>query len=558
MSPRKPKKKKKKKSKKPSIPSAPRQEVEYEDLKALLKRAMSTPLSLEDYEQLTAAIDTLAFLTQELEQTGTTLSRLRKMLFGSSSEKTKDVLKSKDEADKTKVDSSETEDDSEVSDKKKKKGHGRNGADSYVSADQVQVPHESLEHKDTCPCCEQGKVYEQQKPGVLVRVKGVAPLVATVYHTQKFRCGLCGKTFEAEPPEGVGQERYDETAKAMIGLLKYGCGLPFYRIEKLGKNLGIPLPSSTQWDKVEEASFALETVWKELVRLAAQGDRVNVDDTKAKILELNTELQKALEAGENDRTGIFTSGIISKVNEQEIVLFYTGRNHAGENLEELLKHRAEELKPPIQMSDALACNTSGDFETIVASCLVHARRNFVDVADSFPEKVEHVLKQFGLVYKHDSEAKKQEMTDEERLAHHQEMSKPVMDKLEKWLAKQFDERLVEPNSSLGGAIKYMQNHWDKLTLFLVLPGVPLDNNLVERALKRVILHRKNSLFFKTENGARVGDIFMSLIHTCELAKEMPFEYLVAVQKHREQVEDSPGDWLPWNYRETLEQLEQGP
>ena len=420
------------------------------------------------------------------------------------------------------------------------------------------MSHESLQHKDLCPCCEQGKVYEQKKSGVLVRIKGVGPLLATVYRTQKFRCGTCDTTFEAEPPEGVGKEKYDETAKAMIALLKYGCGLPFYRIEKLGENMGIPLPSSTQWDKVEEASYALESVWGELVRLAAQGAVVSVDDTRAKVLSLNTELQKALEDGESDRTGIFTSGIISEVEGQEIVLFYTGRNHAGENLERLLKHRGQELEPPVQMSDALACNTSGDFETIVASCLVHARRNFVDVANSFPEEVEYVLKQFGLLYKHDAEAKKKELTEEQRLAYHQEKSQRVMDEFEKWLDKQFDEKLVEPNSSLGGAIQYMKNHWEKLTLFLKRAGVPLDNNIVERALKRVILHRKNSLFFKTENGARVGDIFMSLIHTCELTGVMPFEYLVEVQKHRDLVEDSPSEWLPWNYQNTLKGLGPAP
>ena len=496
------------------------------------------------------------------------------MIFGPASEKMKDIFGSGEEPGEEKENSgsSENTENSESmaegtkgneagADEKgdeKRKGHGRNGADSYLSADRVDVPHESLQHKDVCPCCSEGKVYEQKEPGVLVRVKGVAPLVATIYRTQKFRCGLCGETFEAQGPQGVGNEKYDETAKAMVGLLKYGYGLPFYRIEKLGKNLGIPLPTSTQWDKVEEASYALEVVWTELVRLAAQGNVVTIDDTKAKILALHKELQKALESGESKRTGIFTSGIISKVEGQEVVLFYTGRNHAGENLDELLKHREEELAPPIQMSDALSCNTSGEFETIVASCLVHARRNFVDVVNSFPEKVKFVLEQFGEVYKHEAEVKKQGMTDLERLTYHQKMSKPIMDEFEKWLDKQFDEKLVEPNSSLGGAIQYMKNHWEKLTRFLSLSGAPLDSNIVERALKRVILHRKNSLFFKTENGARVGDIFMSLIHTCELAGVMPFEYLVAVQKHRELVEDSPSDWLPWNYQETLNHLGPGP
>jgi transposase len=73
----------------------------------------------------------------------------------------------------------------------------------------------------------------------------------------------------------------------------------------------------------------------------------------------------------------------------------------------------------------------------------------------------------------------------------------------------------EPNSALGDAIFYMKNHWTELVQFLLVPGVPLDNSLCERALKKAILHRKESLFYKTQNGAQVGDLFMSLIYTCE-------------------------------------------
>ncbi|MFO8002854.1 transposase, partial [Thioalkalivibrio sp.] len=79
-----------------------------------------------------------------------------------------------------------------------------------------------------------------------------------------------------------------------------------------------------------------------------------------------------------------------------------------------------------------------------------------------------------------------------------------------------EKKLVEPNSGLGKAIKYMLKHWKKLTRFLEVPGTPLDNNIAERALKYAILHRKNALFYKTQNGAKVGDLFMSLIHTCQL------------------------------------------
>ncbi len=113
---------------------------------------------------------------------------------------------------------------------------------------------------------------------------------------------------------------------------------------------------------------------------------------------------------------------------------------------------------------------------------------------------------------------------------------------------QLEQKKVEPNSSLGAALSYMLNRWEKLTLFLRKPGAPLDNNICERALKKAILHRKNSLFFKTEKGAGVADIFISLIYTAELESVDPFDYLTELLKHPEEPRRSPQDWMPWNYQ----------
>ena len=114
-----------------------------------------------------------------------------------------------------------------------------------------------------------------------------------------------------------------------------------------------------------------------------------------------------------------------------------------------------------------------------------------------------------------------------------------------------DQKKVEPNSGLGEAIAYMINHWEPLTLFLRQAGAPVDNNICERALKMAILHRKNSLGYKTENGARVGDLFMSIIHTCRLNEVNPFNYLTALQQNAGAVKANPGRWLPWNFNQTL-------
>jgi hypothetical protein len=206
---------------------------------------------------------------------------------------------------------------------------------------------------------------------------------------------------------------------------------------------------------------------------------------------------------------------------------------------------------PIQMSDALSRNAPKPIKLLVAYCLAHGRRQFVQITPNFPEQCRHVLEALGEVYEHDRVARERGLSRVERLHFHQQSSKPVMNDLHQWFEAQLNERKVEPNSGLGKAIGYMLRHWQALTLFLREPGAPLDNNLVERALKKAILHRKNSLFYKTLNGADVGDLYMSLIHTCELNDVNPFDYLTELQRHSEDLAAKPADWMPWNYRDTL-------
>jgi hypothetical protein len=312
---------------------------------------------------------------------------------------------------------------------------------------------------------------------------------------------------------------------------------------------------------VAAASKLIAPAHDELIRQAAQGDVLHNDDTTMKILELARQTQgEALSSdqGPDKRTGVFTSGIVSTGTGHKIAVFFTGRKHAGENLAAVLAQRAAELSQPIQMCDALSRNTPGELKTLVANCIAHARRRFADVASGFPDECRHVLKTLGEVYRNDSVAREREMSPDQRLRFHKTESGPVMEKLQQWLQAQLEQRKVEPNSGLGEAIGYMLKHWAKLTLFLRESGAPLDNNICERALKKAILHRKNALFYKTENGARVGDIFMSLIHTAELCSADPFEFLVALQRHPDSVAQNPGAWMPWNYQETLARLSAAP
>src|SRR6202171_752748 len=430
-------------------------------------------------------------------------------------------------------------------------GHGRNSAAAFKGANRVAIAHATLHSGDKCPECLRGKVYRQKEPATLVRFVGHAPLEATVFEMERLRCNACGEVFTADEPATAGPDKYEETAVAMIALLKYGTGVPFKRLERLQGQLGMPLPATTQWELMEAAAKPLRWALEELIRQAAQGSVMHNDDTGMRILRLTRE------PGDK-RTGTFTSGIVSLVGAWTISLFFTGWKHAGENLAEVLKQRARGLPAPIQMSDALSRNTPKleGVEPLQANCLAHGRRQVVEVAENFPEECRYVLETLRDVYHHDTLAREQALSPEDRLRFHQEHSGPLMKRLHEWMETQLAEHKTEPNSGLGKAISYLLNHWPKLTLFLRQPGAPIDNNIVERALKKAILNRRNALFYKTLNGAGVGDLFMSLIHTCELNGVNPFEYLTELQRHSEELKQKPSDWMPWNYRETVARLAQ--
>jgi transposase len=544
-------------------------EVDSSRLEEVLARAEQA-LRPEDVALIRAVVEAYRYVVDLVDDKNTSIGRLRQLLFGSHTEKTKTVLGRKADlrdapaangaaADPESV-SGEVDIDrsNETDEAPARKGHGRNGAGAYRGAERIDVPHPSLKAGDPCPACEEGIVYAKT-PGVLVRITGQPPLTATVYELQKLRCGLCGQVFTAPPPAEAGEQKYDATAGSMIALLKYGSGLPFNRLEGLQGHLEIPLPASTQWEVVEAVATVLAPAFDELIRQAAQGDVLHNDDTTVRILALMGQRgppAPAVDAveeanGAGQRTGLFTSGVVALCDGHRVALFFSGRQHAGENLADVLKHRAAELTPPIQMCDALSRNLPVELQTIVANCLAHARRQFVDVYDRFPEPCRFLLEALAVVYRNDASAREKRLSPQQRLEFHQRASGPTMQQLHDWLKRQLDEKLVEPNSALGGAIRYMLNHWEKLTLFLRQAGAPLDNNVCERALKKAILHRKNALFYKTANGARVGDLFMSLIYTCELNEGNPFDYLTQLQRHADQVGASPEVWTPWNYREAL-------
>lgn len=441
-------------------------------------------------------------------------------------------------------------------------GTGRLQADAYVGAERTECRHEDLAVGQRCPVCGQGTLYELP-PGVEIRIDGHALLSALRYELQKLRCSACGQIFTAPLPPEAGEEKYSPRARAVLVVGRYYLGLPLYRVEGYQAMLGVPIPDATQWDQIEKVGDCCYVVFELLETLAAQGELIHQDDTAVRIMSLIQENQQIRAqaaalgfARATERTGMFTTALVIKVGAQIICLYYSGRAHAGENLAALLEQREAEHAPPMVMSDALSRNevpsregrTATEAGVIRCHCLAHGRRQFSDIADVFPSECRVVLDVLKQIFDHDEEARGQQMSPQARLTYHQTSSQPLMDALKAWLDTQLQERLVEPNSSLGKAIAYMQNHWETLTRFLSVPGAPLDNNLVERALKLFIRQRNNSLFYKSEYSAYIASMLTSVIATCLYAGVNVLEYLVALQEHRSEVFAAPEAWLPWTYQ----------
>jgi transposase len=433
-------------------------------------------------------------------------------------------------------------------------GTGRLGASAYSGATRIECRHDELAVGQRCPVCGQGNLYALPA-GVEIRIDGNALLSAMRYELEKLRCSACGEIFTAGLPEGVGDEKYSAQARAVLAVSRYYLGIPSYRLQGYQAMLGVPVPDGTQWDQIEVVGDCAYKVFEQMEREAAQGELIFQDDTAVRILSLMQDNRALLEQAQaqglsapTERTGMHTTALVVQVGEHTAILYYSSRRHAGENLQALLDKREAGLEKPLAMSDALSSNEVAEESMLIrCHCLAHGRRKFSDLEDVFPHECKVVLDVISQVFDHDEQAREEGLSAEARLAYHQVQSQPLMDELKQWLAKQIEERLVEPNSSLGKAISYMRTHWPTLTRFLTIPDAPLDNNLAERALKLFIRQRKNSLFYQNPHSAYIASVLTSLIATCIYAGVNAVEYLVALQEHRHEVFVNPAAWLPWAY-----------
>ena len=525
------------------------EEISHEQLIGLIQRIEHAiehdlSLSVEDMKLLLMAITTLCTLQQKLENNDVTLHKLRKLL---GMVQQSEQRRNKEGPPKPRGNKNSSKQKS----KKKKPRH-------------VPVVYHKLETFQSgmaCPDCHCGRLYKYE-PGKLLRVTGHAPFEATQHITEQLRCNACQELQTAPLPaevlaDGEANQQYAYSARALMVIHKFYSGIPYHHQGNLADTFGHAVSASTIFDQCEQVANVVMPLFHELKRQAACGDGFLLDDTHNRILEQQPEYrEKRNGKGTQLRTGVYSSGLIALTAQgHEIVLFETSLGHAGELLDDVLKHRPANLLPPLTMSDALSSNNPTVRKVESALCNAHCRRQFVDIEKLRPEESAWVLETYSIIWKTEQVVKEKNLDPKQRLAYHQEHSLPAMESLQQWALEKEKSPDFEEHSAMGKAIRYLLRHYDRLKLFCVKEGALIDNNRMEETLKIIIRGRKTSHFYRTKTGADIANVLLSIVATAYRAQVNLFDYLIVLQRYRDLVRKDPATWLPWCYQKSLEAIE---
>ena len=525
--------------------SKPFTEIDGQALEALIARVTQAKennlaLSESDSQLLLDALLTLASMQDRLTHHNVTIHKLRKLLgIEKSSEKQTDI----------------TPKPKKTRNKKRTSGSADDGF-TPVKPTVVIHPLTDINKGENCPECDTGKLYKTE-PGSFLRITGQSPFTPEQHVMERIRCNTCGAYFTAPLPQdvledGSGTQKYGYSARSLMAIYKYFAGLPFYRQSSIQKLLGVKLTASTVFDQVEQVCDAIYPVYQHLVSLAADAVHYAIDDTTHRILDAKPIEKKMRNSDKTHlRSGVYTSGVIATTAaNQHIVLFETNIGHAGETIDSILLKRSQSCAQPIIMSDALTSNRPTVISTTTSLCNSHARRQFVDVINHFPEEVEHILHRYGEIWTHEHHIAEQQLSLVRRLEYHQTHSLPIMAEIKLWGETHLAEETIEENSGLGTAIKYFIKHYEGLSLFCHVAGAKIDNNAIEAMLKIVVRDRKNAMFHKTQLGATIGDVITSMIATGSEAGVNVMDYFTLLQREHEHAKAEPEKYLPWNYLES--------
>jgi transposase len=455
-----------------------------------------------------------------------------------------------------------------VAPRKAPKGHGRNGASAFTKAKHFLHALAAGVIGAACKRCGFSEVYGYREK-VIICIIGQPLFGAEAHHFGQARCRNCGHIVRADGPttlhEGLGSEyiRYNWSACAMLIVMHYFAGGPFKRLESLHQGWGVPMPDANQWEIVNASDDLLLPLYKALEYYAIQqATNFRIDDTGSMVIALRKQieaemaaLQQLGESTQDVRTGINATGVYWETPDGPIILFYTGRHHAGEIVDRMLRRRLRSEPKLVKCTDGASKNFDHEQgqKLVEASCNAHALLKFRDIRDKYPAEYAEAGRVYKQVFDNDDKAKALGLGSVDRMLYHRQHSKPLMQQLKAMCQDKLQSKLVEPNSPLWEPLTFIVNQWDRLTRFCEVPGVPLDTNLVEQALIIPVRYLRGSFNYQSEDGAAVGDHLMSLIATARANDVEPVAYLTECLRCHKDLANRPHYYLPWVYRERMAQ-----
>jgi len=379
------------------------------------------------------------------------------------------------------------------------------------------------------------------------------------------RCLNCDTKATAPYPEKLDDTfgKYHYSMVAVLASLRYLYGMPSKRFEELSENQGYKISDATSWDLFELAANKVKPFYNNMMHYAKENMKtVSIDDTSNLIIMLQRDIAAQIKnASPEDtiRTGIHTTCSVVDTDEGALTFFNSGLHHAGEILAKTIEKTTNEEKIVV-MADALSANFSKIEKDAVdiAKCNSHSFRRFKENSDLFIELIP-LIEKYATVFKNEKHCKNSDITGEARLQYHRNNSLPVMESIKKYIEGEFENKNVEPNSKLGKDVfKYFLNHYEELIAFCRIKNAPLENNTCERMIKCIVKHRKNSLFFRTQVGANVGDILGSILITAKQHGLNAPYYLEMLLTHSEKWRKDFKSFLPWNFTETINKIDRSP
>jgi hypothetical protein len=426
-----------------------------------------------------------------------------------------------------------------------RKGHGRKPLLHLVSTTEH---HDTVSDKLQTPCKQCGSRMCKGHARNTTIVTANTLLSVQLHVREAIECKTCGNEEVSPLPEEISRGligRYDASAVALLAYLRYFSGFASHRFEQASGFLGLEVSETTQWDLFEAAADRLAPLHRFLTSLASTAEVITMDHTGAKVVAEQRH-RRLLQGEEATRIGMVTSSFLVELKnpQHRFALFHTGPVDAGQYLKRFLEHRPPGTGRLLVACDALSSNQNQEHpDVVLALCNVHARRAFLDLGEHTPVAAMNILKAYETVFRTERRAK--DWTPEARLELRKTFSEPAMRRIRELALSELLSENRLPAGRLTEPFAYILRHFERLVTFCSHARAPVHTNDVERALKKPILHRKNSLFFQTFAGSGVGDLFTSLFLSASLAGHNPIAFVREALQNWRTLARAPSTFTPW-------------